>query len=33
VRRFGRFPHRNTLLGRPTTKEEQEYLARGGYTG
>jgi len=33
VRRFGRFPHRNALLGRPTTKEEQEYLARGGYTG
>jgi uncharacterized protein (DUF924 family) len=33
VRRFGRFPHRNSVLGRPTTKEEQDYLANGGYTG
>ena len=33
VRRFGRFPHRNAILGRPTTKEEEEYLASGGYTG
>ena len=33
VRRFGRFPHRNAILGRPTTKAEQEYLANGGYTG
>jgi uncharacterized protein (DUF924 family) len=33
VRRFGRFPHRNAILGRPTTKEEAEYLANGGYTG
>ena len=33
VRRFGRFPHRNAILGRPATKEEEEYLASGGYTG
>jgi uncharacterized protein (DUF924 family) len=33
VRRFGRFPHRNAILGRPSTKEETEYLANGGYAG
>jgi uncharacterized protein (DUF924 family) len=33
VRRFGRFPHRNAILGRSTTKEEREYLADGGYRG
>ena len=33
VRRFGRFPHRNAILGRPTTLAEDEYLANGGYTG
>jgi len=27
VRRFGRFPHRNTLLGRKSTPEELDYLA------
>lgn len=27
VRRFGRFPHRNAILGRPSTTEELEYLA------
>ena len=27
VRRFGRFPHRNRLLGRESTREELEYLA------
>lgn len=26
VRRFGRFPHRNAILGRPSTPEELEYL-------
>lgn len=26
VRRFGRFPHRNAVLGRDSTAEEQEYL-------
>jgi len=33
VRRFGRFPHRNAILGRPSTKEETDYLDHGGYTG
>ena len=27
IARFGRFPHRNKLLGRPNTTEENEYLA------
>jgi uncharacterized protein (DUF924 family) len=27
VRRFGRFPHRNAILGREHTTEELEYLA------
>jgi uncharacterized protein (DUF924 family) len=26
VRRFGRFPHRNAILGRDSTPEEQDYL-------
>lgn len=33
VRRFGRFPHRNALLGRTSTAEEQAYLDQGGFTG
>jgi uncharacterized protein (DUF924 family) len=33
VRRFGRFPHRNAILGRTTTPEEATYLANGGYPG
>lgn len=33
VRRFGRFPHRNAILGRETTKEEKEYLYHGGFAG
>jgi uncharacterized protein (DUF924 family) len=33
VRRFGRFPHRNAILGRSTTAEEQRYLDEGGYKG
>jgi len=33
VRRFGRFPHRNAILGRTTTPEEAVYLADGGCTG
>lgn len=33
VRRFGRFPHRNVLLGRATTPEEQAFLDAGGFTG
>jgi uncharacterized protein (DUF924 family) len=33
IRRFGRFPHRNPILGRATTEEEQRYLDGGGYGG
>lgn len=33
VRRFGRFPHRNPILGRAMTPEEQRYLDNGGYSG
>jgi uncharacterized protein (DUF924 family) len=33
VRRFGRFPHRNPILGRTMRPEEQDYLDRGGYAG
>ena len=33
IRRFGRFPHRNAILGRATTPEEQAYLDEGGFKG
>jgi uncharacterized protein (DUF924 family) len=33
IRRFGRFPHRNRLLGRATTPEEQAFLDAGGFSG
>ena len=33
VRRFGRFPHRNAMLGRATTPEEQAFLDGGGFKG
>jgi uncharacterized protein (DUF924 family) len=33
VRRFGRFPHRNPILGRQMTPEEQRFLDEGGYSG
>lgn len=33
VHRFGRFPHRNPILGRTMTAEEQRYLDEGGYKG
>lgn len=33
IRRFGRFPHRNRLLGRDTTAEEQAFLDGGGFAG
>lgn len=29
VRRFGRFPHRNAALGRPSTAEERRFLQDG----
>ena len=33
VARFGRFPHRNRILGRTTTAEEQAFLDGGGFAG
>ena len=30
VARFGRFPHRNAVLGRDSTVQEQAYMAAGG---
>lgn len=33
IQRFGRFPHRNPLLGRATTPTEQEWLDAGGFNG
>ncbi|MEO1104317.1 MAG: DUF924 family protein [Pseudomonadota bacterium] len=31
ISRFGRFPHRNAMLGRETTPDEREYLDTGGF--
>lgn len=31
IERFGRFPYRNTALGRSSTPEEITYLGNGGY--
>ena len=31
IRMFGRFPYRNAALARRVTREEHEYLERGGY--
>jgi uncharacterized protein (DUF924 family) len=33
VARFGRFPHRNRVLGRPSTPEEERFLEEGGFAG
>ena len=33
IYRFGRFPHRNTVLGRHTTPAEEAYLSGGGFKG
>jgi uncharacterized protein (DUF924 family) len=33
IQRFGRFPHRNPMLGRETTSDEQDYLNNGGFAG
>jgi uncharacterized protein (DUF924 family) len=30
--RFGRFPHRNTILGRINTPDEQAFIDGGGYS-
>lgn len=33
IARFGRFPHRNELLGRESSAEEQRFLDEGGFAG
>lgn len=33
IARFGRFPHRNALLGRESSAEEEAFLAEGGFAG
>lgn len=33
IRRFGRFPHRNEIIGRESTPEELRFLAEGGFAG
>ena len=33
IEKFGRFPHRNAVLGRATTPDEQRFLADGGFAG
>ncbi|WFP60769.1 DUF924 family protein [Mesorhizobium sp. WSM4904] len=33
IERFGRFPHRNKMLGRQTTLEEKAFLDGGGFSG
>ncbi|MEM8771890.1 MAG: DUF924 family protein [Pseudomonadota bacterium] len=31
IKRFGRFPHRNAILGRQSTPRERSYLESGGF--
>jgi uncharacterized protein (DUF924 family) len=33
VQRFGHFPHRNRILGRQTSSDEQAFLDSGGFAG
>lgn len=33
IEKFGRFPHRNAVLGRTTTREEKAFLEGGGFAG
>lgn len=33
IEKFGRFPHRNAILGRPSRKEELAFLGEGGFAG
>lgn len=33
IRKFGRFPHRNGVLGRITSEDEQAFLDSGGFSG
>ena len=30
IERFGRYPHRNKILGRKTTSDEEEFLSQPG---
>ena len=32
IERFGRFPHRNEILGRASSTEESAFLKNGGYS-
>ncbi len=32
IQRFGRFPHRNKILGRASTPEENDYMQTGGFS-
>ena len=33
IKRFGRFPHRNPILGRNMKPDEQKFLDEGGFAG
>jgi uncharacterized protein (DUF924 family) len=33
IQKFGRFPHRNAILGRKSSREELAFLAGGGFAG
>ncbi len=33
IERFGRFPHRNSVLGRATSSAERTFLNSGGFSG
>ena len=33
IEKFGRFPHRNQVLGRTSSAEELKFLADGGFSG
>jgi len=33
IAKFGRFPHRNRALGRPTSLAERDFLDAGGFAG
>jgi uncharacterized protein (DUF924 family) len=33
IDRFGRFPHRNAILGRASTANEKAFLEEGGFAG
>ena len=33
IERYGRFPHRNAVLGRDSTADEKRFLAEGGFKG